>query len=309
MAALGRRRRAPARACRSIPLDSIVGTVDRTREFDRSFRPTIGRVRGRWERIAAGQRRGESLPPISVYRVGEPALRARRPPPRVGRPRARAHDIDAYVTEVETRVPVESGLRPSDLRCKGHERLFFERVPLPARRARAHPPLRPAGLRLAGGGRGGLGHARHAGRASLHGPRGGRARVVRPRVPAGGRDPARRPDCSARRPRPTAYSVLSSSATACCAPTSGARRSRPAGAECAEPPHGADRCSASNRWSLDGVEPQLDLLALGRTLLAASSRATTWPSRPRWGSRAVPASSASSSSSFELTRLRASTEK
>ncbi|HYP47535.1 MAG TPA: hypothetical protein VEQ61_02755, partial [Thermoleophilaceae bacterium] len=56
---------------RPIPLDSIVGTVDRGREFDRSFRPTSGRVRTRWERIADAQRRGKAMPPIEVYRIGE----------------------------------------------------------------------------------------------------------------------------------------------------------------------------------------------------------------------------------------------
>src|SRR3954449_9228205 len=55
----------------SIALDSIVGSVGRTREFDRSFRPTSNRTRPRWERIANAQRRGKDMPPISVYRVGE----------------------------------------------------------------------------------------------------------------------------------------------------------------------------------------------------------------------------------------------
>ncbi|TMK68499.1 MAG: chromosome partitioning protein ParB, partial [Actinobacteria bacterium] len=48
----------------TIPLDSIVGTVDRWREFDRRFRPTSQRVRGRWQRIAEAERRGEAMPPI-----------------------------------------------------------------------------------------------------------------------------------------------------------------------------------------------------------------------------------------------------
>src|ERR671916_1970560 len=43
----------------TIPLDSIVGTVDRGREFDRGFRPTSSRPRGRFERIATAKRRGE----------------------------------------------------------------------------------------------------------------------------------------------------------------------------------------------------------------------------------------------------------
>ena len=55
----------------TIPLDSIVGTVDRSREFDRAFRPTSSRVRPRWERIAMAQRKGQAMPPIDVYRIGE----------------------------------------------------------------------------------------------------------------------------------------------------------------------------------------------------------------------------------------------
>jgi hypothetical protein len=124
-----------------IPLDSIVGTVDRTRDFDRQFRPTSGRVRGRWERIAAAMRRGESLPPIDVYRVGDLHF-VRDGHHRVSVARALGRrDIDAYVTEVRTRVPIEGGLRPSDLLYKDHERLFWERVPLP-RAARERIELR-----------------------------------------------------------------------------------------------------------------------------------------------------------------------
>jgi hypothetical protein len=71
VAALGRRSQRDL-GIKTIPLDSIVGTVDRRRhEFDRSFRPTSPTVRGRWERIAAARRRGEAMPPIDVYRIGE----------------------------------------------------------------------------------------------------------------------------------------------------------------------------------------------------------------------------------------------
>ncbi len=45
-----------------IRLDSVVGSVDRTRDFDRYFRPTHGRVRQRWERLAMATRRGEAIP-------------------------------------------------------------------------------------------------------------------------------------------------------------------------------------------------------------------------------------------------------
>ena len=53
----------------TIRLDTIVGTAERRRDFDRRFRPTSDRVRFRWERLALAQRRGEPIPPIEVYRV------------------------------------------------------------------------------------------------------------------------------------------------------------------------------------------------------------------------------------------------
>ena len=55
----------------AIALDSIAGTAERakTRTFDRRFRPGSS-SRTRWERLWMAGRRGESLPPISVYRLG-----------------------------------------------------------------------------------------------------------------------------------------------------------------------------------------------------------------------------------------------
>jgi hypothetical protein len=56
----------------AIALDSIAGTAERakTRTFDRRFRPGSS-SRTRWERLWIAGRRGESLPPISVYRLGD----------------------------------------------------------------------------------------------------------------------------------------------------------------------------------------------------------------------------------------------
>ena len=124
----------------SIPLDSVVGTVDRTRDFDRGFRPTTPRVRGRWQRIAAAQRRGESFPPISVYRVGDLHF-VRDGHHRVSVAKSLGReDIDAYVTEVRTRIGTGESLQLVDLPLKDHERLFHERVPLdPETHVRVRP--------------------------------------------------------------------------------------------------------------------------------------------------------------------------
>ncbi len=114
-----------------IPLDSIVGTVDRSREFDRSFRPTSPRVRERWQRINLAQRKGESMPPIDVYRIGELHF-VKDGHHRVSVARALGlRDINAYVTEVLTQVGADHPIRLKDLPLKSHQRLFFERVPLP----------------------------------------------------------------------------------------------------------------------------------------------------------------------------------
>jgi hypothetical protein len=120
-------------AVRTIPIDSIVGTVDRRKEFDRAFRPTSGRVRARFEQIADAQRRGASMPPIDVYRVGELHF-VRDGHHRVAVARAHGRDqIDAHVIEVLTRVPADPSISPGDLPLKSHERVFHERVPLSPR--------------------------------------------------------------------------------------------------------------------------------------------------------------------------------
>jgi hypothetical protein len=142
VAALGRDRERDV-GLRSIPLDSIVGTVDRGKDFDRSFRPTSGRVRGRWQRIAEAQRRGKDMPPVDVYRIGDlHFVRDGHHRVSVARAQGRTH-IDAYVTEVITKLPVGDELRPSDLPLKGHERLFLERVPLSAEARRRINPSDP----------------------------------------------------------------------------------------------------------------------------------------------------------------------
>jgi hypothetical protein len=116
----------------SIRLDTVVGTVDSRRDFDRRFRPTSSRVRERWERLALAQRRGEPIPPIDVYRVGDLHF-VKDGHHRVSVALATGQRaIDAYVTEVLTLVPARGIRGRQDLLLKSHERMFRARVPLPA---------------------------------------------------------------------------------------------------------------------------------------------------------------------------------
>src|ERR1700723_3097091 len=114
-----------------IKLDTVGGPVGSPRDFDRRFRPTSGRVRERWERLALAQRRGESIPPIDVYRIGDLHF-VQDGHHRVSIAIATgAKTIDAYVTEVLTTVPATGIRRRGDLLVKDYERLFRSRVPLP----------------------------------------------------------------------------------------------------------------------------------------------------------------------------------
>jgi hypothetical protein len=116
---------------RTIPLDHIVGSVDSMRDFDRRFRPTSNRVRERWERLALAQRRGESIPPIDVYQVGELYF-VEDGHHRVSIALATGQKvIDAYVTEVLTAVPAKGIQHRGDLLFKSYEQLFRSRVKLP----------------------------------------------------------------------------------------------------------------------------------------------------------------------------------
>jgi hypothetical protein len=90
----------------TIPLATIVGTLDPRRDFDYRFRPTTNRIRPRWERLALAQRRGEPIPPIQVYRVdGMHFVKDGHHRVSIA---AATHQqtIDAYVTEIVTGVPV-----------------------------------------------------------------------------------------------------------------------------------------------------------------------------------------------------------
>jgi hypothetical protein len=131
VAALGRRSERDI-GLRTIPLDSIVGTVERRRgEFDRQFRPASAGVRGRWESIATARRRGQEMPPIDVYRVGDlHFVEDGHHRVSVARAVGDTH-IEARVREVRTELGAGRELQLRDLPLKRHERVFRERVPLP----------------------------------------------------------------------------------------------------------------------------------------------------------------------------------
>lgn len=126
--ALGRRGEHYA-GTRVIPLDAIVGSVDKVKDFDRRFRPTSTRSRERWERLALASRKGEEIPPIEVYQVGDYYF-VRDGHHRVSVARSLGVKlIEARVTVVDTLLaPVDVEAR-RDLELKHWRRVMLERVP------------------------------------------------------------------------------------------------------------------------------------------------------------------------------------
>jgi hypothetical protein len=112
-----------------IPLDAIVGSVDKTRDFDRRFRPTSTRSRQRWERLARASRTGEVIPPIDVYQIGDYYF-VSDGHHRVSVARSLGVTlIEAKVTAIDTFLaPVGIEARAS-LELKFWRRLMLQRVP------------------------------------------------------------------------------------------------------------------------------------------------------------------------------------
>jgi nucleotide-binding universal stress UspA family protein len=120
-----------------IPLDAIVGSVGRYRDFTRSFLPRQESSKDRWARVEVAMTGMKGVPPIEVYKVGD-AYFVRDGHHRVSVARQFGSDhIQAYVTEVETKVPLGPDVKPQDLILKAEYAEFLERTDIDDVRSQA----------------------------------------------------------------------------------------------------------------------------------------------------------------------------
>ena len=114
----------------SVPVKSIIGSVDRYRDFDRAFLPAQVFTSDRWRAINRAFYRDEALPLIKLYQVGDVYF------VRDGHHRvsvARQHGvefIDAEVIKVQSRVPLTPDVDAHDLEILGEYDTFLERTQL-----------------------------------------------------------------------------------------------------------------------------------------------------------------------------------
>jgi uncharacterized ParB-like nuclease family protein len=119
-----------------IPLDKIVGSVGRYRDFTADFLPKSGEMRERWSRVYAKATSMEGLPPIEVYKVGEVYF-VRDGNHRVSVARELgAKTIEAHVTELPTSIPLRPGMSDEELDAAAAYANFLEETGL--RRTRPH---------------------------------------------------------------------------------------------------------------------------------------------------------------------------
>ena len=115
---------------RTVPVEKIIGSVGRHRDFDRAFLPSKGDIGTRWKKIDAMVRRAEELPPVSLYKIGD-AYFVQDGNHRVSVARQQGVEmLDAEVTEVRSRVPIDSALTSESLLHKLEYRQFLDRLPI-----------------------------------------------------------------------------------------------------------------------------------------------------------------------------------
>ncbi|MEX1019559.1 MAG: hypothetical protein WDZ49_07870 [Litorilinea sp.] len=89
-----------------VPLDRIVGSVGRYRDFTRTFLPRAGINLERWARVDEALNSLEGLPPVEVFKIGEVYF-VKDGNHRVSVARANGlNHIEAYVTELKTDIPL-----------------------------------------------------------------------------------------------------------------------------------------------------------------------------------------------------------
>jgi hypothetical protein len=55
---------------RVVPVERIVGSVGRHRDFDRDFLPAKAGLGEKWKRLDRAFHRGKELPPVALFKVG-----------------------------------------------------------------------------------------------------------------------------------------------------------------------------------------------------------------------------------------------
>lgn len=126
------------RGLQEIPLDAIVGSAGRYTDFTRSFLPRTENSQHRWAKVKAAIEAMGEIPPIIVYKIDQSYfVLDGNHRVSIARQLGKTH-IPAYVTEIQTDVPLSPDVQPDELICKARYAEFLEQTCLKQYRPEAN---------------------------------------------------------------------------------------------------------------------------------------------------------------------------
>lgn len=115
---------------REIPLDAIIGSVGRYSDFTRQFLPRTDSGEQRWANVQTAATSPSGVPAIEVYQLGD-AYFVLDGNHRVSVARqAGTKSIEAYVTRIQTKVPLSPDISADELELKAEYAEFLNRTRL-----------------------------------------------------------------------------------------------------------------------------------------------------------------------------------
>ncbi|MHA2172623.1 MAG: hypothetical protein ACXAB7_22345, partial [Candidatus Kariarchaeaceae archaeon] len=115
---------------REVPVDQIVGSLGRFKDFDREFLPVQSVTKDRWINIDLAHYDDIILPPVDLYKMGDIYF-VKDGNHRVSVARERQQKfMDAYVTEIDIPVPLSVETKIEDLTVKQEYAEFLEKTQL-----------------------------------------------------------------------------------------------------------------------------------------------------------------------------------
>lgn len=133
------------RGIQEIPIDQIIGSLNRYQDFDDRFLPKQTRTRGKWERIDKLKLIGELLPPVEVYQLGDFyfVIDGNH---RVSVAKEKGQKFtDAHVIELKLDFPIKGDFNWHEILLKQEKANFYEQTKLDQLRPEASINLTLAG--------------------------------------------------------------------------------------------------------------------------------------------------------------------
>jgi hypothetical protein len=119
------------RGMKTVPIDLIVGSEGRYRDFNRYFLPNSDFLRTRWERVDMARINDIILPPIQLYEIGGVYF-VRDGNHRVSVAKTQGTEmIDAEVTSLSSEIPITPDMTTEDLKhavVQYEKNLFYEKT-------------------------------------------------------------------------------------------------------------------------------------------------------------------------------------